>query len=155
MCEICLKQKCICQKIINEEIDEIGFLTTKPKKRKSVKIELSLFENTKEIENKYILKMLTAAKKRAEKKKIEFDLEIKDIEIPRFCPILGIPLYSSKLNADCSPSIDRIDNTKGYTKVNIQVISTRANRIKNDSTFEEIEKLYLFLKENKFKKGLD
>lgn len=155
MCEICLKQKCICQKIINEEIDEIGFLISKPKKRKSTKIELSLFQNTKEVENKYILKMLAAAKKRAEKKKIEFDLEIVDIEIPRFCPILGIPLYSSKLNTDCSPSIDRIDNTKGYTKTNIQVISTRANRIKNDSTFEEIEKLYLFLKENKFKKGLD
>jgi len=155
MCEICLKQKCICQKIINEEIDEIGFLISKPKKRKSIKIELSLFQNTKEVENKYILKMLAAAKKRAEKKKIEFDLEIEDIEIPRFCPILGIPLYSSKLNTDCSPSIDRIDNTKGYTKTNIQVISTRANRIKNDSTFEEIEKLYLFLKENKFKKGLD
>ena len=95
--------------------------------------------------------MLEGAKKRALKKGLEFNLELCDVVIPRYCPILGIPLYTSKLNADCSPSIDRIDNSKGYTKNNINIISTRANRIKNDSTFNEIEKLYFFLKENKNK----
>jgi hypothetical protein len=155
MCCICLKKKCICQKIINEEIEEIGFLTKKRSKTKTKKIELSLFETSKEVEAMYITKMLSAAKKRAEKKNLEFNLKNEDIEIPRYCPVLGIPLYSSKLNTDNSPSIDRIDNKKGYIKDNIQIISTRANRIKNDSSFEEIEKLYLFLREKKFKKALD
>lgn len=155
MCDICLKQKCVCQKIIDEEVEEIGFLIKKPKAKKTKKIELSLFENSREVENEYIIKMLGAAKKRAQKKSLDFNLVIEDIKIPRYCPILGIPLYTSKLNADYSPSIDRIDNEKGYIKNNIQIISTRANRIKNDSSFEEIEKLYLFLRENKFKKGLD
>lgn len=150
-CSICLKEQCKCNNIIDEEINDIGFLKQKPRKRKSIKIEISLFQNTREIEEKYIKKMLEGAKKRALKKGLEFNLELCDVVIPRYCPILGIPLYTSKLNADCSPSIDRIDNSKGYTKNNINIISTRANRIKNDSTFDEIEKLYFFLKENKNK----
>ena len=50
-----------------------------------------------------------------------------------------------------SPSLDRLDNNKGYTKENISVISYKANRIKNDASFEEIEKLYLWLKEKRNK----
>lgn len=150
-CNVCLKQHCKCKNIIDEEVNEIGFLPKKRRKSKHEKIEISLFENTKEVEEKYIKKMLASAKKRALEKNLEFDLELCDVELPRYCPILGIPLYTSKLNSDFSPSIDRINNLKGYIKNNINIISTRANRIKNDSTFDEIEKLYFFLKENKNK----
>lgn len=41
-----------------------------------------------------------------------------------------------------SPSIDRLDNTKGYVKGNINIISWRANRIKSDATLDELEKIY-------------
>jgi hypothetical protein len=37
-----------------------------------------------------------------------------------------------------APSIDRIDNNKGYTKDNIMVISRRANILKKDATFDEL-----------------
>lgn len=71
-------------------------------------------------------------------------------ELPDHCPILGIKLnydgtnesksgYSGRM--DNSPSIDRIDSNKGYTADNIHVISWRANRIKNDSTVEELRLL--------------
>lgn len=69
------------------------------------------------------------------------------INIPDICPILGIVLnydgneYSGWVRDDLSPSIDRIDSNKGYIKDNIQVISWRANRIKNDSTPEELLKI--------------
>lgn len=49
------------------------------------------------------------------------------------CPILGTPLDIK--------SLDRIDNSKGYTPDNVQVISLRANSIKRDATFDELIKL--------------
>lgn len=83
------------------------------------------------------------AKCRAKNKNVIFTLSIEDIIIPEFCPVLGIKLIvgNRKLKND-SPSIDRFDQTKGYTKENIRIISWRANRLKSDATFEEIKKIY-------------
>lgn len=47
---------------------------------------------------------------------------------------------------DNSPSIDRIDNLKGYTKENIKIISHRANAIKRDASVEEVEKILKYMK---------
>lgn len=79
------------------------------------------------------------AKARAKKANIPFDIERKDVIIPDMCPVLGIKLFrESKENWYNAPSIDRIDNTKGYTKNNIMVISRRANILKKDATFDEL-----------------
>jgi hypothetical protein len=85
--------------------------------------------------------MFQNAKHRSKSKNIEFNITIDDIVIPDLCPILGIKIipYSNSYN---SPSIDRIDNSKGYIKGNIQIISKRANMLKSDSTFEDVQKLY-------------
>jgi|SRR5579859_1436557 len=81
-----------------------------------------------------------SAKKRAAKKKIRFTIALKDIIIPKICPLLGIPLsLGTRLRHRNSPSLDRIKPELGYTKGNIQVISWRANQIKNDSTLTELE----------------
>ncbi len=92
-------------------------------------------------------------KKRATKKgKWEFTLSIEDIpEIPEYCPILGIKIEASKVSGplDSSPSLDRIDTTKGYIPGNVQIISNRANRIKADATAEELEKVYLYVRGTK------
>lgn len=83
----------------------------------------------------------------AAKRGIDFELTIDDLYLPEVCPILGIELKVGKGSPSRnSPTVDRIDNSKGYTKDNIWVISMRANSLKSDASFEEIEKLYFALK---------
>ena len=89
--------------------------------------------------------IINSVRNRAKKLGYDFDLLEEDIQIPPTCPILGIPLFSSEKRTDNSPSIDRIDSSKGYTKDNIVIISWRANRIKNDGTAEEHRLIYEFL----------
>ena len=89
-----------------------------------------------------------AAKLRAKKKNWMFTLEITDIIIPKYCPVLGIELHlNSGQKGYSSPTLDRTDNTKGYIKGNVMVISHRANALKSNATVEEIEKLYAYLKQ--------
>jgi hypothetical protein len=81
-------------------------------------------------------------KNRARRNGIIFEIDPSDVVIPTHCPILGIPLFIGNTGfCNNSPSIDRIRPHLGYIKGNIAVISMRANRIKNDATFEEITKL--------------
>ena len=82
-------------------------------------------------------RIYSAAKARATRRGLPFNLELSDIKIPSHCPILGIPLVSvvgcgmgSIKARNNSPSIDRIDNTKGYVKGNVIIISMRANNLK-------------------------
>lgn len=87
--------------------------------------------------------MWRAAKARAKEKGLEFNIERTDITIPLVCPALKIPLLavSGSQQADSSPTLDRLDNSKGYIKGNVNVISGRANRIKTDATAEEVRKV--------------
>ena len=88
-------------------------------------------------------RLLHYANRNAKRRGEECTLELKDIVIPEYCPVLGIKLQpGSHSHQDCSPSVDRIDSTKGYTKDNVWIISARANRIKNNATIEEIKLLY-------------
>jgi hypothetical protein len=75
------------------------------------------------------------AKERAAKYKVDFDLEIEDIFWPTECPALKVPF---EYGTPYAASIDRIDNSKGYTKDNIQVISRKANAMKRNATKEEL-----------------
>jgi len=99
--------------------------------------------------------LLTKAKNRAKTKNIEFNIDINDVIIPDVCPILGIDIIKDtggRHNKN-SPSIDRIDNTRGYTKDNIRIISFRANNLKSDGTLEEFLKIVDYLE--KFENSLE
>lgn len=90
------------------------------------------------------------ARRRALDKGIEFDLKTyKDVpKVPMFCPALGIPLYVGEgVCTSNSPSLDRIDNNRGYVKGNVHVISLKANQSKSNLSFIEFQKLYKFYKE--------
>lgn len=87
-------------------------------------------------------KMHQRAKRRAEQSGREFSIAVEDIIIPDICPILGIQINMNSGKSGAyknSPSLDRIDNTKGYTKDNIQVISQLANAMKCHASVEELQ----------------
>ena len=89
-----------------------------------------------------------SAKARAKAKGVPFEILVQDLpEIPDICPIMGFPLVlnNDNLRFD-SPTLDRIIPSLGYVKGNIQIISWRANSLKSDATYLEIETLYLFWK---------
>ena len=86
-------------------------------------------------------KMHQRAKMRCKESGREFDIQVSDIVIPDVCPILGITLNMNSGKSGAyrnSPSLDRIDNSKGYAKDNIQVISQLANAMKCHATNEEL-----------------
>lgn len=89
-----------------------------------------------------IKNLLRLAKKRALEKNIEFDVSIDDLSPNEFCPLLGIRINyaaSGRGAVDESPSLDRIDNSKGYVKGNVWIVSWRANRIKSNASIFELE----------------
>lgn len=81
-----------------------------------------------------------SAKTRALKTNLEFNITKEDIKIPLVCPYLKQTITKQLGYGRCktNPSIDRIDNNKGYTKDNIQVISDQANRMKTNATKDEL-----------------
>ena len=84
--------------------------------------------------------------KKAHSYGVEFSIDFGDVLFPTHCPVLGIELdYFASGREENSPSFDRIDPKKGYVKGNVAIISLRANRIKNDGTAEEHQKIADFI----------
>lgn len=82
------------------------------------------------------------ARKRAARKGVPFELTESDIEklLVDTCPVLGLKLESGDATGrGTSPSINRIVPELGYVLGNVEIISTRANRMINDGTIHEHE----------------
>lgn len=84
--------------------------------------------------------MLSIIRCRSKRLGREFDITIDDLTIPDVCPYLGIKIDMSLGNGRLpgGPSIDRIDNDKGYIKGNVQIISSKANTMKADASKEQL-----------------
>ena len=90
--------------------------------------------------------MWSTAKQRAKRMGLEFTIAVEDIVVPTHCPALGIEMSRGTMDErSTSPSLDRIDNSKGYVQGNIHVISQKANRMKNDATLMELKSLVDYL----------
>lgn len=94
--------------------------------------------------------LVHSAKRRAIRDGLEFDLTRETCpEIPEHCPILGIKLESrndgKKGPINASPTLDRVDTTRGYVVGNVRVISHAANRMKSDMTVETLEKILAYM----------
>lgn len=144
---VCKKCACIRTKQSPNRKETVKFNNEVNAVRREIDLEFK--KHLSDIDKKYnhsnrgiIMKMLQRAKTRAALLNKEFNLEPEDIIIPEYCPILGLKLEVSSTQGgnESSPSLDRIDSSKGYIKGNIQVISRQANIMKNSADSDTLKK---------------
>jgi hypothetical protein len=88
--------------------------------------------------------LISKAKPGARARSLIFEIGPDDFDPPTRCPILDCVLDYPSLNTGLqynTPSLDRIDNSLGYVPGNVQIVSHRANKLKNDATLAELQKL--------------
>ncbi len=90
-------------------------------------------------------RMVTAAKQRAKKTGLPFNITANDLVIGETCPILGT--YFTP-NTEYCASLDRIVPELGYVVGNVQVISMKANAMKNSANDIELLCLAKWIYEN-------
>jgi hypothetical protein len=111
------------------------------------------YQQKRRLDFDYRLQMLiNASKQRAKLNGREHNISVEDIKAvypsDGCCPIFGLKLeFNGAGFRDNSPSIDRIDSTRGYTSDNIQIISWKANRIKGASSLQDLEMMVAYLKQ--------
>lgn len=89
--------------------------------------------------------LVQAARSRAQRRQMDFDLDVTRIHWPTHCPVFETAFnYGAPHKKGEGPSLDRLDNSKGYTLDNIAVISLRANTLKNNATADELEKVLVY-----------
>ena len=89
--------------------------------------------------------MIQAARGRARKTGIPFDLTQEDVPQNEFCPVLGIRLRygmgGGKKMLPESATLDRVIPDLGYVKGNVAIISNLANCTKQGRSVEDFEAL--------------
>ena len=109
----------------------------------------------------FAVKYFHEKKSDAEEQGIPFNLDPSDFaNIPKTCPVLGIPLVSRDKNTsghpkDNSPSLDKFYPELGYVKGNVHFVSYRANRFKSDGTPEDWEKIAKWCKKKDVRMRLE
>lgn len=86
-------------------------------------------------------KMVSEAKRRAQNVGLDFDLTTQfviDLLSDKVCSVTGIPFDFQGIRAPFIPSIDRIDNAKGYVCNNIQLVVFAYNLAKDKWTHADV-----------------
>lgn len=91
------------------------------------------FTGYQQISGKYWSSIRGAANRR----QLIFDIDIKYIwnlyiKQNKLCALSGLPIEFNLNNKLTTASIDRIDNNKGYTKNNVQLLHKKVNIMKNN-----------------------
>ena len=127
------------------------------KKRSTPEFKEKMKKRMHAFEKPYFNRALSQMKSRAKKKfpdklfniTIDYLKEIFPHE-DRRCPVLNLQFKrnpTGRGGIPNSPTLDRIDNDKGYEKGNVIWVCNKANMIKNYSTPDEIIKVAKFYKE--------
>lgn len=91
----------------------------------------------------WMITKVARLKQSAKKRNIPFDLSWEDLDsigMPLKCKYLEVELdyYAETLKYN-SPSVNRIDPSKGYTKDNVEIISNMANSMLLNATKEQLK----------------
>lgn len=93
--------------------------------------------------------MLRNSRKSAKQRGIQHSITAADISFGENCPCCGIefdPKVSTiRTNDTACPSLDRLDNTKGYVPGNVHVICLRCNWVKGGATLREIRNVVAYM----------
>ena len=129
----------LCKKQIAKDIRERTKELVNAKRRKRLREDAAYRKHVGDIKKRSYwrnipCRMFYSVKSRCKSRNIVFALEKSDIVIPDKCPLLGIKFDKNRY----SPTLDRIKPELGYIKGNVQVISKKANTMKNDASFAEL-----------------
>lgn len=89
-------------------------------------------------------------KARANTRGIEFTITQSDVVIPESCPCCSRSIrpatgeFKKGARPD-SPSVDRLDNDRGYVPGNVAVICWRCNELKRDASIEELRTILVWM----------
>jgi hypothetical protein len=94
----------------------------------------------------YLKVMLRSAKSRAKENNLEFDIDLQYLQsvVTDYCPIDGLPfdwerhLATDKSLPLATPSLDRIDSSKGYVKGNVKIIGWKWNAKKSNMNLDDL-----------------
>lgn len=89
------------------------------------------------------------ARSRSQHLRVPYDLDAEYLESiwTGFCPVLGIPLDKlADRTSEEAAELDRFIPNKGYVKGNVTFISRKVNRLKNNASIEELERLIDWMK---------
>lgn len=135
-----------------------------PERVREAKMSYSNSDRGKEIREKHrrkvwsnpplrMKRIVNAAFVRAIRNDIEFDQCIREMFIdnpPMVCACCGVGFnyndMPSKERQRTSPSIDRVDNDKGYVVGNVQMICWGCNADKSHLTIEKLERFLSYIK---------
>lgn len=96
-------------------------------------------------------RQICSLRRSAKRRGLDFDLKPEDIiklvYETKVCPVFGFELNHGSDRWD-SPSIDRIDNNRGYTLDNVMVMSQKANTAKGSMSREELVMFARWVNEN-------
>ena len=142
-----LDRRSSCKKCINK-LNSTPERKIIQREKNIVKYQKNKEDICQEKENNIQKYLFKSAKGRAKLKNVSFNIELSDVIVPKFCPLLGIEMkYNRNKLKDDSFSLDKIDPNKGYEKNNVWVISVKANRIKNNATVEELRQVLIGLEQ--------
>lgn len=90
----------------------------------------------------FLMKKLRAMKSRHDSVTLTpeelLELIPKDLKCPVFETKFTFGMQPASLDKQRAMTVDRIDNTKGYHKDNVVIISFKANAMKNSATLKEL-----------------